>query len=88
MLLMLKFTLCNPFFFFFFFFDFSRATLVAYGGSQARALIGAVVTSLRQIRAASATYTTAHDNAGSLTHCGSPGIEPKSSSFLVRFVNY
>ena len=31
------------FFFFFFFFAFSRVTPVAYGGSQARGLIGAVV---------------------------------------------
>ena len=41
------------FLFFFFFlsfclFAFSRATPVAYGGSQARGLIGAVATSLRQ----------------------------------------
>ena len=52
----------------------SWAALAAYGGSQARGRIGAVATSLRQssqqrgIRAASATYTTAHGNAGSLTH--------------------
>ena len=60
--------------FFFFFFVFSRATPSAYGGSQARGLIGAVVAKpapepqLRRIRAASATHTTAHGNAGSLTH--------------------
>jgi len=46
---------------------------MAYGGSQARGPIGAVAASLhpepqqRRIRAASATYTTAHGNAGSLT---------------------
>ena len=34
-------------------------------GSQARGLIGAVAASLR---AAPVTYTTAHGNAGSLTH--------------------
>ena len=52
-----------------------RATPVAYGGSQARGLIRAVATGLRQSPAAatwdpswSATYTTAHGNAGSLTH--------------------
>ena len=45
-----------------------------YGGSQARGQIGAVATSLHHshsnavIRAASTTYTTAHSNAGSLTH--------------------
>ena len=43
------------FFFFVFFFAFSRATLVAYGGSQARGPIGAAATGLRQ----------SHSNAGS-----------------------
>ena len=42
------------------------AALTAYGGSQARGRIGAVATC--RIRAASATNTTAHGNAGSLTH--------------------
>ena len=41
-----------------FFLAFSRATLVAYGGSLARGLIGAVATSLRQ----------SHSNAGSKPH--------------------
>ena len=41
--------------FFFLFFFFSRATIVAYGDSQARGLIGAVAASLRQ----------SHSNAGS-----------------------
>ena len=40
---------------FFFFFAFSRATPRAYGGSQARGLIGAVTSSLRQ----------SHGNVGS-----------------------
>ena len=35
-------------FFFFVFLPFSRAAPAAYGGSQARGLIGAVATSLRQ----------------------------------------
>ena len=54
-------------------FAISWATPVAYGGSQARGPIGAVATwptpepQQRGIRAASATYTTAHGNAGSLT---------------------
>jgi len=34
------------------------------------------------------TYTTAQGNAGSLTHWVRPGIEPKSSWILVRFVNH
>ena len=38
-----------------------------------------------EIPAVSATYTTAH---GSLTHWSSPGIEPATSWFLVRFVNH
>ena len=49
-------SLCNLFiFFFFFFFCLFRATLMAYGGSQARGLIGAVAASLCQ----------SHSNAGS-----------------------
>ena len=40
---------------FFLFLVFFRAALTAYGGSQARGLIGAVVTGLRQ----------SHSNAGS-----------------------
>ena len=41
--------------------------------------------SQREIQAASATYTTAHGNAGSFTHCAGPGIEPTSSQILVGF---
>ena len=43
-----------------------RATSTAYGGSQARGLIGAVALGLRQSQ--SATYTIAHSIARSLTH--------------------
>jgi len=39
------------------------------------------------IWAASATYTTAHRNTGSLTHWARPGIELASSWMLVRFVS-
>ena len=45
-------------FFCFCFFAFSRATPTAYGGSQARGLIGAVATGLCQ----------SHNNAGSKPH--------------------
>ena len=38
-----------------------------------------------RIRAASATYTTAHGNGGSLTHWARPGMESLSSWLLVRF---
>ena len=39
------------------------------------------------IRAMSATYTTAHGNAGSSTHWAKPGIEPATSWFLVQFIS-
>ena len=42
-------------FYFFYFFVFSRAALVAYGGSQAKGLIGAVAASLQN----------SHSNVGS-----------------------
>ena len=41
-----------------------------------------------RIQATSATYTTAHSNAGSLTHWARPGIEPTIPWFLVGFVNH
>ena len=44
---------------------FSRAAPEAYGGPQARGLIRAVAACLRQ---ESATYTTVHGDARSLTH--------------------
>ena len=55
-------------------FAISWAAPAAYGDSQARGPIGAVATSLCHshsnvgIQAASATYTTAYGNTGSLTH--------------------
>ena len=58
-LIMYATSLLNSLIFTVFFF---RAASVAYGGSQAGGGIGAVVT------AVSATYTTAHGNARSLTH--------------------
>ena len=39
------------------------------------------------IQATSATYTTAHGNAGSLTHWARPGIEPATSWFPVGFIS-
>ena len=41
----------------------------------------------RRIQATSAIYTTAHGNAGSLTHWARPGMEPITSWFLVRFLS-
>ena len=49
-----------------------RAALAACGSSQARPL----------------AYSTAHGNAGSLTHWARPGIEPATSWFLVGFINH
>ena len=64
-------------------------TSAAYRSSQARGQIGGIAASLcySQIQAMSATYTTVHSNAGSLTHWVRPGIEPASSWILVGFVN-
>ena len=78
-------------FFFLFLFCLFRAAPTAYGSSQARGLSGATVAAYdtsqqRQIQAVSVTYTTAHGNAGSLTHWGRPRIEPIPSWLLVGFV--
>lgn len=76
------------------FLSLSRATPMAYGGSQARGLIWAVATSLhhrhkqRGIWATSATYTIAHGNARSSTCWARPGIKPATSWFLVGFINH
>ena len=59
-------------------FAISWAAPAAYGGSQARGLIGAVAAALHH----------SHSNAGSLTQGARPGIEPTTSWLLVRFVNY
>ena len=58
------------FFLFFCAFVFFSATPTAYGSSQARGQIGALVAGLRHSHSntRSATYTTAHGHAGSLTH--------------------
>ena len=61
------------FIFYFFVFCLFRAAPAAYGGSQARGLIGAVAAGLHhsykqcQSQATSAAYITAHGNTGSLT---------------------
>ena len=52
-------------------FVFSVVTPMSYGDSQARGPIRAAAASLHhnnRIQATSATYTTAHSNARSLTH--------------------
>ena len=72
---------------------FFGTALAVYGGSQARGRMEAKqAASLRQshsnvgIQAASATYTTAHSNTGSLTHWVRLGIEPESSWLPVGFM--
>ena len=77
-------------------FVFLRAAPAAHGSSQARGQIRATDAGhchwpqpqprQRQIRAASANYTTAHGNTGSLTHWLRPGIESASSCILFGFV--
>ena len=63
----------------FFFVVLFRATPKAYGGSQARGLIGAT---------AAVGLHHSHVNARSLTtEQARPGIEPKTSWFLGRFVS-
>ena len=88
-------SLWTSFFFFFFWSCLFRATPKAFGGSQARGQTGAIAAGLHYshsncggIRAASATYNTAHSNAGSLTHRVRPGIEPGSLWILVGFINH
>ena len=69
-----------------------RAAPGAYGDSQAGVkselqLPASARARAMQDQAMSATYTTAHSNAGSLTHWAKPGEEPATSWFLVRFVS-
>ena len=83
------------FFFFFFFFFFC---FFAFGGLHPWHMeiprLGVQRCSHRPtlqpqqhlIQAVLATYTTAHDNAGSLTHRARLGIEPATLWFLVGFV--
>ena len=73
----------------YFFFCLFRAAPMAYGDSQARGTIGAAAAGLHQkhSNAVTVTYTTAHGNAGSLTHWARPGVKPATSWFLVGFVS-
>jgi len=76
--------ICILFFFFFFVFCLSRAAPVAYGWGSNRSCSHPPTPQPQQHRiwTESATYTTAHGNAGSLTHWARPGIEPTTSWFL------
>ena len=73
---------------FFFFFCLFRAPPTAYGSSLARGPIGAVAAGLHHSHSdtRSATYTTAHDNTGSLTRWARLGIESAFLWILVRFI--
>ena len=78
---------CFFFSFYYFFFSLFRTTPAAYGRSQARGWIWAGAVSLCHSHnnagaAASATYTTAHGNARSLTHWARPGIKLTSLQTL------
>ena len=70
------------FFCWFFFFLLFKVAPMAYGSSQT-----APQPQQLRIQTESVSYTTAHGNAGSLTHWVRPGIEPATSWFLVRFTN-
>ena len=81
------------FFFFFFFFCLFRASPTAHGGSQARSRIGAIAASIHHshsnvgFRATSATYTTAHNNAGSFDPLSKARDWTCILWMLVRFIS-
>ena len=86
-------TVSHSDYFILFYFLLFRATLVAHGSSHARCWIRAraagphhSTVAQHGIWAVSATYTTAHDNTGSLTRRARPGIKPVSSWILVGFI--
>ena len=66
-----------------------RASPMAHGSSQARGWIQAIAAGIHYSHSNTRsklwlTHTTAHSNAGSVTHWARPGIEPTTSWFLVR----
>ena len=75
--------------------SFFKAAPAAYGSSQAMGQIEATAASLQhslhhcsdgRIQATSVTYTTAHGNAGSLTHWTKPRLKSASPWILVGFI--
>ena len=76
----------------FLFFYLFRAAPTAHGGSQGRGWIRAVAAILRHSHSNTRSElclqpTTAHSDAGSLSHWARPGIELTTSWFLVGFVS-
>ena len=70
---------------------FFRAAPMAHENCQRRGRLGAAAANLCHSQAMwgpswSATHTTIHGNAGSLTHWLRPGIKPRSSWILVGFI--
>ena len=81
------FILISFLFSFLFFFGFSGTHL-----QHMEVLTGAIAAGLHHSHSNTGsklwpTYTTAHSNAGSLTHWAGPGIEPASSRIPVGFVS-
>ena len=77
-------------FIYFFVFGLFRATLVAYGRSQAKVLIGAVVAGLHHSlsNAGSKMCLRPTPQFISLTHWARPRMEPATSWILVRCINH
>ena len=85
--------LFNIYFFSFFFFCFLRAISVASGGSRARGPIRATAASLHHSHSNMGSKlclwpTPQLKACGALIHWARPGIEPKSSWILVKFLTY
>ena len=76
-------------FFFFFFFCLFRPSSVAYGRSQASGWMWPTPQpQWCQIQATLATYSSACNDAISLTHWARPGMDPKFSWILVWFLTH
>ena len=80
-------------FIYLFIYFFLRAAPTAYGGSQARGLMGTVAASLLHSHSNARSELCLQPtpqlmgNAGSLTHWTRPGIKPTSSRILAGFIN-
>ena len=77
--------LLNLFFFFFCLYAFPSAAPMACGGSQARGLIGAVATGLRQSNSKVGSKPCLQPTPQLMA---TPDLEPATSWFLVGFVNH